>query len=189
MIGGGHLKLTGRRSKVGRGAAISYRRSEIEKELLRRRGGLYALKIDAKHKQLFSENLFLEFQTAGNRTAASDLLIQPLPASSIMAFLGGSAKTPSAFERFGFDIATLDGEVSARYRMRSHMFRHWLNTVANKAGMTAFQITLWMQRRSVEETRRYLHESSEIAELDREWIRQRTSGRRAGRTLQSAFGY
>jgi hypothetical protein len=50
------------------------------------------------------------------------------------------------------------------------MLRHWLNTLANKSGMSAFQITMWMQRADPQQTALYLHDAADLAELTRERI-------------------
>lgn len=84
-----------------------------------------------------------------------------------------SFRTPSIFERFG--ITEPDGRGGTRFcRMRSHMLRHWLNTVANKSGMSAYLVTVWMQRKIRSQTSHYLHSAlyqetpESLAELVRE---------------------
>ena len=123
-----------------------------------------------------------------SRKEAHTLLPMPVRYSDLVVFLGGkwnpewtrpdgtirhAFMMPSAFERFG--ITEPDGQGGTRIcRMRSHMLRHWLNTVANKAGMSAYLVTVWMQRKIRSHTSHYLHSvlyqetPDSLAELVRE---------------------
>lgn len=160
------IGLTGRRCR-----AVRYLREEVERALLKRRAPLATLVISGNRVQGLSETLLIELSAAGNAGRDSELLVKHMPGPALSAFLGASEhRSKSAFTRFGFK--SLDAGANAGgFRMRSHMFRHWLNTVANKAGMTAFQITLWMQRDDDRQTLAYLHSASEIAELSREQLK------------------
>jgi hypothetical protein len=91
------------------------------------------------------------------------LFVQILSYQQLAEFISGRNQSavnkprPSAFERFG--ITEPDGSGGTRFcRLRSHMLRHWLSTLANRSGMSAFQITLWMQRTRKQHTGAYLHE-------------------------------
>lgn len=176
MISQGSINLTpSARDYRKPGGQISYKTIDVERELWRRRKGSFSLIADGVTTQLLSDTLLIEFALTGNGFTTNPLLVNQLMGSAITTFLGGANhRSPSAFVRFGFDDQDADGEMD--YRVRSHAFRHWLNTVANKAGMTAFQITLWMGRSSWRETMRYLHSSSEIAEADRVWIEEDKMG-------------
>lgn len=145
----------------------SYRRHEIEHELLRRRPPLFTLQISGNKYQRLSETLLISFVYENDPQAGtSPLLVTSVKPSSLVGFIGGSAVTPSAF-----DLFNLHEKYGVHLRLHVHKMRHWLNTVANKSGMSAFQITLWMQRRSIAQTRLYLHDTREIAEIARNYVR------------------
>ncbi|WP_431290960.1 hypothetical protein [Burkholderia cepacia] len=65
---------------------------------------------------------------------------------------GGHAR--SVFERLGLDP---DGKLS----IRSHQFRHWLNTLAQSANLSQVDIAKWSGRASVHQNSVYDHVSSE----------------------------
>jgi hypothetical protein len=134
-----------------------WRRDEIEALLLARRGPLITNITGAKKKQHLSETLLIHFeQFMDPRKPASEVLVRALSRKTIEDFLiGGKNVSP----------------LSADLRARSHGFRHWLNTVANKAGMSAFLISVWMQRANIEHTLFYLHDPLDVAEMARERLR------------------
>jgi hypothetical protein len=164
LIRNGHMRLKPRE--------IGYRKwmysaKEIRAELLRRRPPLYTMQISGKHFQQLSETLLISFVDEGDPWAGtSPHLVRSLPASCIEAFLGAHPKTMSAFERHGTNDA-----FGNPLRMHLHQMRHWLNTVAYKAGMSAFQITLWMQRMTISQSRLYLHDPAEVADLSQNMVR------------------
>jgi len=82
----------------------------------------------------------------------------------IAGFAGGSR---SAFNRYGIHDPDLiaSGLKTCVARMSSHQPRHWINTVAHKSGLSAFLITVWMQRANPEHTLAYLHDTSDIANI------------------------
>lgn len=62
-------------------------------------------------------------------------------------------------------------------RMNPHSVRHFVNTMANKAGMTAMQISLWMGRTDHFQTYAYLHDPEDWADYQRfSLMEQRRSG-------------
>lgn len=147
-----------------------YRREDVEREILNRRAPLNTLQISPTKYQKLSETLLIEFQRHSNAAETSSLLVRRVPETAIDNFLGAQEKIPSAFEKFGLNERfTARGEDPLR--VRAHAIRHWLNTVAYNAGMTAFQITVWMQRTSIEMTMLYLHETNEIANYTKEMLR------------------
>lgn len=74
--------------------------------------------------------------------------------------LGGASKQKSIFEEFGF---------SKVFSLTPHQFRHWLNTTAEKAGISHQMINLWSGRTSPEHILNYLHVSEgEFAHVIRE---------------------
>lgn len=154
---------------------VRYRRADVEAVLLSRRGPLFAFKGKHGQRQLLSDTLLIEFRRVANSLSPSEILVQHLPGSAIAQYVGRDDQRtdrPSAFTRFGYNAAWLKAKhPDDRYVMRTHMARHWLNTVAGKAGMTAFEITRWMRRDDPRHTRLYQHSQSEIAEYTREQLK------------------
>jgi len=181
------LRLPRRRSPTGKGRENLIPKAAVEAELLARRGALHTFDLGNGRQQLLSDTLlivhpgFLDDRTE----AVMPLLVTVVKQRDIGVFLKSRKKGAyrlSAFERFG--IQEPEGEeegVSNPSVMRSHVARHWLNTVANKAGMSAFQISMWMQRADASQTLLYLHSASDIADLTREGMRD---GALAGRRVE-----
>jgi hypothetical protein len=176
----GLIKLTKIGSEKGRGTPNLYRKSDIEAELLKRRGKLYTFDLGNGKLQSLSDTLLIVHPGFLNLSCktVTPLLVTHLRWGDIGQFLAGRSdargyKRPSAFERFGITEPDNLGEGALRSpRMRSNMFRHWLNTLAHKSGMSVSQITMWMQRTNPSHTLAYLHSSSDMADLAREGIRE-----------------
>jgi hypothetical protein len=167
LVRSGYMKLTPYETSYRR---WEFRRTEVEDELLRRRPPLYTLQIGPNRFQPLSQTLLLSFVYESDPQATtSKLLVQGLLDSTINTFLGVTSHGASAFDKFGFNEAFVVAGQDP-LRLRTHAIRHWLNTVANNAGMTAFQISLWMQRASL--THLYLHDSRDIADLTRGYMRE-----------------
>ena len=80
-----------------------------------------------------------------------------------------AAGDDSAFSRYGIVDAdrSLERSGTEFARMSSHQPRHWINTVAHKAGLSAFLITVWMQRANPSHTLAYLHDATDIGTIVR----------------------
>lgn len=72
----------------------------------------------------------------------------------ISGFIAGKPGAPSIFERF--DMVEADG---VAIRMTSHMFRHWLNTLAQAGGMSQMEIARWSGRKDISQNAAYDHVS------------------------------
>lgn len=172
----GTLKLSQRRLTVGKSRPNLFPKSEVEAELLRRRAPLFTMDLGNGEMQALSETLLIVHPgVLENRARAlAPLLVVHLRYHHFQTFLKDSKNNPynqSVFKRFGITEPSQDAGRDRFSTMRSSMFRHWLNTLANKAGMSAFQITMWMQRTNASHTLLYLHSASDIADLTREGIR------------------
>jgi len=66
--------------------------------------------------------------------------------------LGNDKLAPSVFSRRG--LAEADG---ASMRIKSHAFRHWLNTLADRGGLSDLELALWMGRRDLRQNAAYKH--------------------------------
>jgi Uncharacterized protein conserved in bacteria len=106
--------------------------------------------------QMLSETLFCVPDDP--RHLGRPVAVRKLGRDHIAAFLDGKS---SIFAR------RFDDDQRRSLGMRPHGFRHWLNTLANKAGMSVFLITVWMQRRNEAHTNAYLWEATDLADIAR----------------------
>jgi hypothetical protein len=67
---------------------------------------------------------------------------------------GGAKATPSIFDRYGFN-----SEARSALKVTSHQFRHLLNTIAQRGGLTQEQIARWSGRREIRQNSSYDHMS------------------------------
>lgn len=81
-------------------------------------------------------------------------VLQTISLVHVNGFLGAQSETGtrSLFERFGFTEP--DG---TRIVVTSHAFRHWLNTIAQKGGLSQIDIARWSGRKSVTQNQAYNH--------------------------------
>jgi hypothetical protein len=116
------------------------------------------------HESLFVCFLHQFHQERGtNRSAVSAVTDQ-----QIGDMLDSRAGMPSVFQRFG-----MTEENGNPIRINSHMFRHWLNTLAQEGGMSQHEIARWMGRRRIDENAAYDHISGfKMAENARELFRK-----------------
>lgn len=88
------------------------------------------------------------------RSAGINGTVEQLRAHSMHAFIVGAPNTRNVFERFGFFQP--DG---SPVRVRSHQFRHWLNTLAQEGGMSQELIARWSSRKDMHQNAVYDHVS------------------------------
>ena len=83
-------------------------------------------------------------------------LIEPLDQAVVSAGLGNRSRhgVPSVFDRMGFF-----DEDSAPIAIRTHQFRHYLNTLAQSGGMSELDIAKWSGRADVRHNSAYNHVS------------------------------
>ncbi|RIY03766.1 hypothetical protein D3218_03250 [Aureimonas flava] len=117
-------------------------------------------------KHLFVTPLNLFHDQRGTNASVLSLLTD----QQIADFLGGRVSdrgaAKSVFERFGF----VD-ENGRPFEMNSHMFRHWLNTMAQQGGMGQHEIARWFGRKDVGQNTAYDHRSAmQMAEEARELL-------------------
>ncbi|MBB5052219.1 hypothetical protein HNQ36_002193 [Afipia massiliensis] len=81
-------------------------------------------------------------------------VVQRINIVHVNAFLGAGpeSRTSSLFERYGFTEP--DG---SRIVVTSHAFRHWLNTIAQRGGLSQIDIARWSGRKSVAQNQAYNH--------------------------------
>lgn len=88
--------------------------------------------------------------TKFDRAGSSELL----KSAAIREFISGQEGRPAVFERFG--ATEPDGKP---IRMRSHQFRHWLNTLAQEGGMSQELVARWSGRKDPQQNAVYDHVS------------------------------
>jgi hypothetical protein len=138
----------------GRGGnRLLYRVSEIEQALVSRRGRLDVLVRQGGKKQMLSESLCVVFK---NQFHAARATLRYLPElvgyKQLMTALGNDAGAPSIFTRRG--LTELDG---SRMRIKTHAFRHWLNTLGDRGGLSDLEQALWMGRKDPRQNAAYKH--------------------------------
>jgi hypothetical protein len=135
-----------------------YRRCEVEAALAQLQGPLLTHRSGKKEQRLSNTLLICFDQFMDPRKRASEVLVTRVATRALGNFLDGADRS---------------SPLSGHLKTRTHAFRHWLNTVANKAGMSVFLISVWMQRANLEHTLAYLHDPLDIAEMAREGLRSK----------------
>lgn len=83
-------------------------------------------------------------------------MIEPVAISTINDGLGASRGKGSVFSRFG--LSEPDG---SPIRVTSHQFRHWLNTLAQRGGLSQLDIAKWSGRKDIRQNEAYDHMSGD----------------------------
>jgi hypothetical protein len=84
----------------------------------------------------------------------SQVMFMPVTWDTITRVLGnGSSKGHTSI----FTRLDLRDEHGKHVRIRSHQFRHWLNTLARKGGMSELEIALWSGRKDIRSNSAYDH--------------------------------
>lgn len=142
-----------------RGATLpAYRRDDVERWLVSQRGPTQTIAPDGKPQRV-ADTLFIMPRWFLLFRPGALVFPEPLHPASVYRFLTGRT---SVFVRHGLTDAT-----GKPFRLRPHSLRHFLTTLANKAGMTALQIHVWMGRASEFHTYAYLHDPEDYAEYAR----------------------
>ncbi|SAK86964.1 hypothetical protein AWB77_04670 [Caballeronia fortuita] len=106
----------------------------------------------------YSDALFVTQRNALHRSKPRfRCVIEPVRYNQIRLRLGAPSipSRYSIFERCGF--AEPNGEP---IRIKTHQFRHYLNTLAQAGGLSQLDITKWSGRKEVRQNRYYDHETS-----------------------------
>lgn len=170
-------------------AWLNQRRVPVAKTL--GRTGLYRFDdvIDGMRKDLFCgpavhvtppakdlplhELLFIAFRQSFHRGKATfRYAVWPVNVRHISDFLG--AHGSGAFKRYFF------GEAQEDYRINTHAFRHYLNTLLTRGGMSDALQTEWFGRKNPADTKAYQH----LSEAERTAsVREFTAGRFTGEAM------
>lgn len=113
--------------------------------------------MDAKTGLLFSDALMVVPEgTFHNGALASRCMFEPVRYHHITAALGNNsaARSQTIFSRVGLDP-------DRKMCIRSHQFRHWLNTLTQGENVSQIDIAKWSGRASAHQNAAYDHVSSE----------------------------
>ena len=125
------------------GQAFSYRFEDLEQAVLAQLPKDFPLH-NGQADHPYSESLIivrrgsLRADTIGQ---GSRVMFEPISIDAYGRWLSGTVEHESVFERYGF--VEEDG---SEIEQTSHGFRHWLNDVAHRRGMSAMDIAHWSGR-------------------------------------------
>lgn len=130
-----------------------YRIGDIERALLTRRAPLEVVKLTSGRMQTLSDSLCVMFLHQFDYSKDTvRFLPQLIGYRQIRTALGGEEHAASFFSRR--NLKEVDG---SRMKIRTHAFRHWLNTMADQGGLSDIQLALWMGRRDAKQNAAYKH--------------------------------
>jgi len=133
--------------------AFLFRVKDIEKALVKRRHNLVISRKPNGQAQMLSESLCVMFQ---NQFHASQPTFKFLPEligiGQINDALGNDADQVSVFSVRG--LTEPDG---SPMRIKTHAFRHWLNTLMSRGGLSDVELARWSGRRNINQNAAYKH--------------------------------
>jgi hypothetical protein len=131
-----------------------FRVGDIERALVQRRHRLVVLERAHGRKQMLSESLCVVYDKAFSPvTLGHKLLVRLLGEHIIRVALGGSVQSSeSIFSRRG--VVESDG---SPIQVKTHAFRHWLNTLADHGGLNDLLLARWMGRKDLRQNEAYKH--------------------------------
>lgn len=135
--------------KVGR--KIYFRRSDIIVAMHRELWRGPAVHVTPPAKDLELEDLlFIGFKNSfGGHKAMLKYAVLPINVRHVGDFLG--AREAGVFQRY------FEGQEQAEFRINSHRFRHTLNTLLQRGGISDALQTEWFGRKNPDDTRAYQH--------------------------------
>lgn len=84
------------------------------------------------------------------------VVFRPISFHQIIGALRGNSNIATIFDTYGFTEA--DG---SRIEVKTHQFRHWLNTLAQMQGLSQLDIALWSGRKNIAQNAVYNHVTPE----------------------------
>jgi len=129
---------------------------DLEYALASKRWDKPMLRLKNGKLQLLSKSLCVIFfeQLTKSRPQKS-LLVRPISEQNISDFLCGRGTIKNVFERHNY--LNHDG---TPYKMRTHSFRHFLNTLANEGGLTDIELAWWFGRKNIVDNQAYDHRTA-----------------------------
>lgn len=140
-------------SKPGGKYAFLFRVGDIEKGLLKRRHEIVIIRRPGGRVQMLSESLCVMFH---NQFHASRKPFKFLPEligeGQLNNALGNDADEESIFS-----VRKLTEPDGSPMRIKTHAFRHWLNTLMAKGGLSDVELARWSGRRNLAQNAAYKH--------------------------------
>jgi len=113
--------------------------------------------LDPKTGLKYSDALCVIARNALNDTRATfQCMLDAITYSDIQARLGNTASARSLFDTYGFTE-----EDGSPIQVSTHQFRHYLNTLAQRGGLSQMDIAKWSGRRDVRQNAAYDHVSGQ----------------------------
>jgi len=142
-----------KKKSAGRRAAFLFRVGDIEKALLRRRKAIRIIQKPNGQVQMLSESLCVMFQNQFfNGKPVFRFLPELIGVGQIAQALGNDGDEASVFSIRG--ITEPDG---SRMKIKTHAFRHWINTLMARGGLSDIELARWSGRRDVSQNATYKH--------------------------------
>lgn len=130
---------------------------DLERSILTQRWDKPMLRLSNGKSQKLSESLCtVFFEQLREYHPAIKWLVRPVSETNISNFICGATQVKNVFERYGY----LD-EQGNSLKIRSHSFRHLLNTLANEGGLTDVELAWWFGRKSIRDNASYDHRTAE----------------------------
>lgn len=129
-----------------------YRVADIERALSKRRGALEVLRFSGGQSQMLSESLCVVFHNQLYSSRPTLTFLPELVSAGVLRGVLGSRSKNTLFSRHG--ATRRDG---SPMRIHTHAFRHWLNTLADRGGLSDVELARWMGRRDLRQNQAYKH--------------------------------
>lgn len=145
------VKPVGRRRKSTRDAFL-YRVRDIEEGLLQRRAEMVIVKRPDGKLQMLSQSLCVMFRNQfRSRLATIRFLPELIGVAQVRDALGGGNSTSI------FSVRGLTEPGGSQLKIRTHAFRHWLNTLLDRGGLSDLELARWSGRRNIDHNAAYKH--------------------------------
>jgi hypothetical protein len=155
----GLIPISGKVEGRGKNAAL-YSFQDVERAIIGMLPRSFPY-FDKRTRLKYSEALLVvPYGLFNERWTTWSCMIQPVRHDQIAQALTGiktpSGESPSLFQRLGMAPPS-----TTTRRATTHQFRHWLDTLALKGGLSDWDMAQWSGRKDVRQNRAYDHESSE----------------------------
>gem|GEM_PF-1490104 len=130
---------------------------DLENALLKERWAKPMLRLANGKVQKLSQSLCVVFMHEFNPYRNnSKLLVKPIGETNISNFICGTSGVKTIFENYNYR-----DQSGQPFEVRSHGFRHLLNTLANEGGLTDIELANWFGRKTISDNASYDHRTAE----------------------------
>lgn len=130
-----------------------YRVADIEKALVKHLGPLEVVRINNSTKQMLSESLCVVFKGQfSKRLTTWTVLPEIIDYVTIQTAIGKRAGNYNIFSCR--NLSQPDGN---QMGINTLAFRHWVNTLADRGGLTDLELARWMGRHNIQSNQVYKH--------------------------------